>query len=106
MKTDIYTKSVLTVIAACLVWMCINGATPVAWAQAGSPQPMPVVLVNERGVPIYTPGGLRVNLGAEPLPVTVDDVVTVAVGSFQRMGRWDPLLVHVLREPPTLAPVP
>ena len=34
MKPDLYTKSVLTVIAACLVWLCVNGVTPTALAQA------------------------------------------------------------------------
>ncbi|RPI57405.1 MAG: hypothetical protein EHM55_01920 [Acidobacteria bacterium] len=106
MKTDIYTKAVLTVIALCLVWMCANGATPVAWAQADRAQPAPVVLVNERGVPLFTSDGLRVNVGAEPLPVTVNNAVTVAVRSIQRGARWDPLEVRVLREPPTLMPVP
>jgi hypothetical protein len=106
MQTDLYTKTVLTVIALCLVWMCVNGTTPVASAQADRAQPAPVVLVNEKGVPLYTPGGLRVNLGADPLPVRVDNAVSVAVRSIQRGTRWDPLEVHVLREPPTLAPIP
>ena len=33
MKIDAYTKAVLTVIAACLVWMCVNSATPTTHAQ-------------------------------------------------------------------------
>lgn len=37
MKTDLYTKSVLTVMALCLVWMCVNGDTPVVRAQAQAP---------------------------------------------------------------------
>ena len=106
MKTDLYTKAILTVIAMCLIWMCVNGATPVAWAQADRPQPTPVVLVNEKGDAIYTPGGLRVNLGAEALPVTVSNTVPVALRSIQRGARWDYVEVRVLREPPTLAPVP
>ncbi len=32
MKIDAYTKGVLTVIAACLVWMCVNSATPTTHA--------------------------------------------------------------------------
>ncbi len=107
MKTDIYTKAVLTVIALCLVWMCVNGATPVALAQAGrAQQPMPVVLVNDRGVPINMSGGLPVNFGNEAIPVNVQNIVGVTVGSIQRLGRWDPVVVHVLREPPTLQPIP
>src|SRR4029450_6640919 len=51
MKIDAYTKAVLTVIAACLVWMCVNGATPTTHAQAKPPEPMPVVLVDASGAP-------------------------------------------------------
>jgi hypothetical protein len=115
MNTDLYTKTVLTVIAMCLVWMCINGATPVARAQAGT-QPTPVVLVDEKGTPVYTqqglrvrlvneqgvpmgtPQGLRVSFGNAPLPVSIR--------SLQQSGTWDPVYVRVLREPPTLAPTP
>ena len=64
MKTDLYTKAVLTVIAACLVWMCVNGATPVtlaqgqpqAQAQAARAQPTPVILVNEEGAHLLAAG--------------------------------------------------
>ena len=132
MKTDLYTKSVLTIIALCLVWRCINGETPVARAQAQPqaarpPQPTPVILVNEKGQPIYTtPGGLsvnlvnekgqalytaqgfRMNLGAQPLPVVLSNAapLPVSVRSIQQGTAWDPILVYVLREPPTLKPTP
>ncbi len=107
MKTDLYTKAVLTVIAMCLVWMCLNAAIPVARAQADRAQPTPVILVNEKGAPIYTPQGLRVNLGAQPLPVIVNNApLPVSVTSIQQGTAWDPILVQVLREPPTLKPVP
>ncbi len=134
MKTDLYTKAVLTVIAACLVWMCVNGATPVTLAQgqpqaqakAARAQPTPVILVNEdgapiyspqglrvsvvneKGIPIYTQQGIRVNLGAQPLPVTVNNnaPLPVSVRALQQGSEWDPILVHVLREPPTLKPIP
>ena len=139
MKTDLYTKSVLTVMALCLVWMCVNGNTPVARAQAQAPaqpqaqpqaarppQPTPVILVNERGqpiytaqglsvnlvnekgTPIYTTQGLRVNLGAQPLPVVLSNTapLSVSVRSIQQGTAWDPILVYVLREAPTLKPTP
>jgi hypothetical protein len=124
MKTDLYTKAVLTVIAASLVWMCVNGATPVTLAQ-GQPQaqpqaqaqaqaktapaqPTPVVLVNEKGIPIYTQQGIRMNLGAQPLPVTVNNnaPLPVSVRALQQGSEWDPIMVHVLREPPTQKPIP
>ena len=63
MKIDLYTKAVLTVIALCLIWICVNGATPVANAQAGpQPAPTPVILVDQNGTPIYQRQGLRVHL--------------------------------------------
>jgi hypothetical protein len=108
MNTDLYTKTVLTVIALCLVWMCVNGAIPVARAQTELVKPTPVVLVNEKGFPIYLQQGLRVNLGPQPLPVTTANNAPfpVSVRSIQQGSAWDPLHVRVLREPATLAPVP
>jgi hypothetical protein len=133
MSSDLYTKTVLTVIALCLVWMCLNGVTPVTQAQAPTqaqaksapPAPMPVVLVNEKGVPIYTAHGLRVsvvneqgtpvyttqglrvNLGGEPVPVVVNNAaLPVAVRAIQQGTTWDPILVQLLRDPPTLKPTP
>ena len=107
MNTDLYTKAVLTVIAVCLVWICVNGAIPVARAQADRPQPTPVILVNEKGLPIYTPQGLRVNLGAQPLPVIVNNApLPVSVSSIQQGTNWDPILVQVMREAPTQKPIP
>ena len=95
MKIDAYTKAVLTVIAACLVWMCVNGATPTTHAQVKSPDPTPVVLVDASGAPVRT------------LPVTIANrELAVAVRSIQRGGPWDPIQVQVLREPPTLKPTP
>ena len=116
MKTDAYTKAVLTVIAACLVWMCATRDMPVAQAQAGLPQPTAVVLVDAQGTPLNTQDGLRVNLDTKGLPVVIANVpvpvevrntsLNVAVRALQRTGAWDPLQVQVLRDPPTLRPVP
>ena len=116
MKVDAYTKAVLTVIAACLVWMCLNGVTPAASAQAGKPEPAPVVLVDAKGTPIYTSEGLRVNLAMKAVPVTVTNSslpvevtnpsLGVAVRSIQRGPMWDPVQVQVMRDAPTLRPVP
>lgn len=100
MRVDVYTKGVLTVIAGCLVWMCVNGVMPVAGAQAARPEPTPVVLVDAKGTPIYTSEGLRVNLSVRPLPVIVNNAplpVSIANPSIQ---------VQVMREPPTQRPIP
>ena len=115
MTTDAYTKGVLTVIAACLLWMCLNGATPIARAQTNKPAPAPVILVDEKGNPLSTRDGFRVTLGPnplpvmalEPLPVSVrNPALPVALRAIQRTAAWDPIQVQVLREPPTLMPIP
>jgi hypothetical protein len=40
MRTDRYTKIVLTIIAACLVWLSIGGAQLLPSARAQEPQPL------------------------------------------------------------------
>ena len=109
MKIDLYTKAVLTVIAACLVWICVNGATPVAQAQApqaASPPPTRVMLVDEDNRPIHAQG-LRVHFGGVPVPVDVGtSPLPVALRSIQRGGAWDYLDVRVMREAPTKMPTP
>ena len=100
MNVDVYTKGVLTVLAVCLVWLCLNSVTPIVGAQAKPADPMPVILVDRRGTPIYTSEGFRVDLGTRALPVIVNNAavpVQVTNPSIQ---------VQVLRDPPTLRPVP
>ena len=117
MKPDLYTKTILTVIAACLLWLCVNGATPAAWAQAAQvPPPTRVLLVDEKNVALPTAQGLRVNVGAQPVPVSVanpslsvavtNPSFSVALTAVERRGSWQPLDVRVMREPPTLQPTP
>ena len=116
MNVDAYTKAVLTAIAACLMWICVNGVTPVARAQVARPEPTPVILVDGKGAPIYTSEGFRVSLGVKALPVIVSNApvpveitnpaLNIAVQSIRRGTAWDPIRVQVMREPPTLMPVP
>jgi hypothetical protein len=116
MTVDTYTKGVLTIIAACLVWMCLNGVTPVANAQLQLPKPTPVVLVDANGMPVFTAEGLRVNLGRTVVPVAVANKsvpvevtnrpLPVSLRAIQRTAAWDPIQVQVMREPPTQMPVP
>ena len=116
MQTDLYTKAVLTVIATCLMWLCVNGATPVVGAQATRPEPTPVVLVDANGNPIYGAEGFRINVGTKAVPVFIQNdempvtvtnrALTVAVGAIRRSSVWDPIQVQVMREPPTQRPTP
>jgi len=116
MKIDAYTRGVLTIIAACLLWMCLNESIPSVWAQAARQPPTEVVLVDAKGTPLFTSEGLRVNFGGAPVPVTVskgslpvdvtNPTLAVVVRAIQRSSEWDPIQVQVLREPPTLKPVP
>ena len=116
MKTDLYTKAVLTVIAMCLVWLCVNGATPVVGAQAAQAAPTPVVLVDANGNPIYGADGLRMNMGTKVVPVLIQNdampvtvtnrALAVSVGAIRRSSVWDPIPVQVMRDPPTQRPTP
>jgi hypothetical protein len=115
MKTDLYTKMILTLIAVCLVWICANGFMPTASAQA-QPAPTRVVLVDEKGAPISTAQGLRVNVGTDAFPVTLanqtvpvtisNQTLPVAITAIERRGSWDPIAVDVMKPPPTLMPTP
>jgi hypothetical protein len=69
MKVDLYTKSVLTVIAACLVYLCFGRPGPMpAVAQAAEPK-------------------------AAPQLVKIDGIVPIRVAAVERMqnpqtGQW------------------
>jgi hypothetical protein len=119
MKTDTYTKAVLTVIAACLIWMCVTRQMPAVQAQAqpqaqpqppAAQQPAPpvrVILVDQFNRPLYGAQGLLVNFGAGPPAVhDTNPSVGVTVNAIQRTAAWDPVEVKVLRDAPTLMPVP
>ena len=113
MITDAYTKAILTIIAACLVWMCLNSITPVTQAQAKLPEPTPVVLVDVKGAPIttvpvrLTNQSVSVDVTNPSLAVAVSNPsLAVAVRSIQRGAAWDPIQVQVMREPPTQRPIP
>jgi len=116
MPSDWYTKTILTVIALCLIWICCNGAAPIVSAQAAPPAPMPVVLVNERGVPLIGAQGLHVNLGGLAVPVVVSNqtlpvaisnqTLQVVLTAVERHGSWEPLMVDFVKQPPTPKPTP
>ena len=67
MKIDVYTKTVLTIIAICLVWICVRDVTISRSAQANAPQPVIVTGVARdvetsvviRGIELTDPGSQR-----------------------------------------------
>lgn len=119
MAVDRYTKAVLTVIAACLVWLCAAGMPGAAHAQQTVPlqnttgAAVPVVIV---GTGTITRGGtlsvtfrgdrsdptIPVTLPYTPehplptqLPYTESQPMPTGIASVHRVGSWDPLRVAV-----------
>jgi len=74
MRLDLYTKLVLTVIAACLVWVCVRDVAFVRPAQAKSPQ-YGTQDVRITGIQIGSVGRYR-----DELPVSID-AITVNKGA-------------------------
>jgi hypothetical protein len=103
MKADGYTKVVLTIIAACLVWLCIRGTT-ITPVSAQSPQE--VVLVGVRGA--------RTILAVRPtgdwyetaLPVEAPRPLAARIVGLERAGaaRWDAVDVNVREQPRKATP--
>jgi hypothetical protein len=106
MKPDAYTKAVLTVIAAALVWIGFNYATPATAAQANPDSPLHVIIVDNSGRSLIQSDGLRVNLGNQPWPVVINQPVPVTLTAIDRRGAWQPIPVDVLKTPPTSMPGP
>lgn len=112
MRIDAYTKVVLTIIAICLVWMCVSGAvvTPVA---AQNPRPQEVMLVGSR-TPIAVVTAPRTSLVVRPgvewyqdaLPVDAPQPLSARLVGVEKAptGRWDALDVNVKDQPRKAAP--
>ncbi len=114
MRIDLYTKVVLTVIAACLVWICVSGAALAPVMAQNTREPQEVVVVNSRvPLPVITPPrtSLVVRPGAEwyqdALPIDAPRPVATRLTAIERgpgTGRWDPLDVNVKEQPRKAAP--
>ena len=73
MKIDLYTKAVLSVIALCLIYLCLRDGQTTVHAQPGG---MPVIITGvnlppspNSGLPPALPVGIVGTLS--PLPVTI-----------------------------------
>ncbi len=105
MRIDTYTKVVLTIIAACLVWICVSRlGTPLS-AQGQAPQEVVLVGIRaERGMSLAvrpTDDWYR-----NPLPVDVTRTIGVRLLGVERAaaGRWDPVDVNVKEQPKKATP--
>jgi len=106
MKIDLYTKVILSVIAASLLVLAIASLTPAVSAQAdvqrvvvtGWERALPVLIVDEQGQVLSGAQGMRVNVGSQPVPVTLR--------AIERSGSWQPITVDVLKAPPSSRPGP
>jgi|SRR5215471_1137834 len=115
MNVDRYTKAVLTVIAGCLLWMCVMGAGPGLQAQRRDADvaainlkdfktgAVPVILVGTGTMDrlgnievVYTQGGGRTDptLGVR-LPYSPSSPMAVEISAVKKAGAWDPLRADV-----------
>jgi len=124
MPTDKYTKVVLTVIAACLVWICATMTGSPLNAQQGPPlasdRPQPVVIVgwgtvDSRGVVTLTMNRDRNNPTTDPrVPVNIMDSMVpldvrleytdvrplpVGLTRVKPGAEWEPIRSAVEEEP-------
>ena len=122
MKVDRYTKTVLTVIAGCLLWICAMGAGPSLGAQPFRVIPnanvQPVVIVGtgtldqagtvtisyvrppdgrprtDPTVPVSLPYTL-----ADPMPARLtyspDAPLAVEISAVKKTGEWEPIRAKV-----------
>jgi len=98
MKIDLYTKAVVSIIALCLIWICMNGITPVASAQGDVQR---VMIVDHNGTPLINAQGLRVNLGNQPVSISFgNQPVPVALQRIERLGACQPIQVEMLNALP------
>jgi hypothetical protein len=120
MKIDTYTKAVLTVIAACLVWLCVKSSGDVALPA------QPVVVVGWGRLNPAVTGGIEIDWSDsqrrlsetslavrpsadarfDPLRVRVENQtpLSVSVDGVRRGKDWEPLRTQVEKDPPQLTP--
>jgi hypothetical protein len=123
MSSDKYTKVVLTIIAACLVWLCANTIGHPLNAQStalASDRAQPVVIVgwgtiDGRGRITLTMNADRNNPTTDPrIPVTIMDSMVpldvkleytetrplpVGISRIKQTGDWEPIRSAVEEEP-------
>jgi len=95
MPTDTYTKAMLTIIAACLLWICANTVQPVHAQRAPVqllPVPAtPVVVVGSGRLNPSVPGGVEINWADRDRHIS-EGSVPVHPDSDKK---FEPMRVHV-----------
>jgi hypothetical protein len=88
MKTDLYTKSVLTLIAVALLWLCIQNAVSPRTVSAQGVLPQRVVIVGENGQPLNMQFGIPVSIiNPQAVPVTITNEVAAKVET--KTQKWE-----------------
>ena len=131
MNVDRYTKAVLTVIAGCLLWMCVMGTAPGLQAQRRDREDpeapltqvdlkqirtvaQPVILVgtgtiDRQGnieVLFNQQNGRTPSTLAVRLPYSATNPMAVEISAVKKAGAWDPLRTDVEDVPFRLNPGP
>jgi hypothetical protein len=92
-KPDLYTKVILTVIAACLVWLCVSNVNFVSPAQAqgaGIPGQVTIVGISKE---VVLPVGIAAT--KSPVPVKFEGTMPVKVTAIKRDPKeWDALKIE------------
>jgi hypothetical protein len=129
MKTDTYTKGVLTVVALCLLYICaMQSAAPLLAQRALNvitPLPaQPVIVVGYGHLDPSAPGGVAIawaderrGVGDRTVPVRVVEApaqthvvidhapqISVSVDSVRKSLQWDPIRTEVERQPAQAKP--
>jgi len=107
-KTDLYTKVVLTVIAACLLWLCVNNVTfvPAAQAQGAIALPGQVTIVEVAKNVVMPVAITGITNGVEKpgnaaLPIKATAALPVKVTGVEKdpKNKWDALKVDDTAKP-------
>lgn len=77
-SVDLYTKIVLTVIALCLVWLCLTNAKSVAPLQAQAPELVDVRIraIDRQAASRWDPIAIRAD---DPLPAEIQNEESIPV---------------------------
>lgn len=93
MNVDRYTKAVLTVIAGCLLWMCVMGAGPALQAERRAPEPTQVKLTDMKTIaqPVILVGTGAMDLQGR---------ISVTFNDDEKGRRTDPTLAVRVEDAP------